>query len=107
MMKLKIPVTVENVACVLFHEVYNKAIKGLYHIKYDCFEESSNNYSAYIWAKSSTCDQPNEIDCLVGTLYRTNTPCDRTPTSLTCDITTTTTVGTTSCSMIDITVNIL
>lgn len=106
MMKSRIPVTVNNVACELFHEVYNKSIKGLYHIKYNCFEESSSNYSAYIWARSLDCDQPTKLNCLVENLYRTKTPCERTPINSTCSIDFTVTLNN-SCTLIDITTNIL
>ena len=106
MMKSRIPVTVTNVACELFNEAYNKAIKGLYHIKYDCFEDGQN-YSAYVWAKQSSCDQPAEVDCLVKNISRTYEPCDRTASSYTCDISTTITVGQSACTAISITTSIL
>ena len=98
MMKSRIPVTVTNVACELFNEAYNKSIKGLYHIKYDCFKENLN-YSAYVWAKQQTsCDIPADINCLVKSLYRTYEPCDRTPTEFVCGITTTITSTSSSCA---------
>lgn len=110
-MKLRVPVTVTNAACELFNEAYNNALKSLYNIKYDCVNDSKNNLSAYIWAKQSNCDQPSEIDCLIGTLYQTYTPCDRTAASYTCEITFTYETGTTvplaTCSLIDATINIL
>lgn len=106
MKKSRIPVTVTNVACELFNEVYNQSIKGLYHIKYDCFEESSSNYSAYVWAKQSGCNQLSEINCLVDTLYRTYEPCDRTATTLTCNISITVN-GNSPCNTISISTNVL
>lgn len=106
-MKSRIPVTVTNVACELFNEAYNKAIKGLYHIKYDCFKEGAN-YSGYVWAKAQTqCDQPSEIDCLVGQIYQTYAPCSSRSTTSTCEIDFTYTAGVTSCSNVDITINLL
>ena len=106
MKKSRIPVTVTNVACELFYEVYNQSIKGLYNIKYDCFENSQNNYSAYIWAKQTDCDQPAEIDCLVGTLYRTYEPCNRVATTLTCSISITVN-GNSPCNIISLTTTVL
>ena len=106
MMRSRIPVTVTNVACELFNEAYNNAIKGLYNIKYDCFKEG-DNYSAYVWAKQSTCDQPSEIDCLVKNVYQTYVPCDRTASSYDCGISITITTGSSSCTMIEITTNVL
>ena len=105
-MKSRIPVTVTNVACELFNEAYNNAIKGLYSIKYDCFKEGQN-YSAYVWAKQSSCDQPAEIDCLIGTIFQTYVPCDRTTNSYTCGIDLTVTAGGSACSTITFTTTVL